>query len=352
MRAIFAPNSFWNTPIPADAFTDKESGPWIRLLDEAQLGHGLHINLHAWTIPVFRADAHTSRYQLHPKLLHCRLSQGHVKTIESRLHEPHTLGLHPSVRAGVPIPSEAIPDSQADAHMTVIDESDRRAYDLWQCRREADGTWHTNAAIAYDLGGPGVFTPEDIAGIRNDESIHFYGPCRASGVPALAGLIMLDEIRAGRINHKLAFACPVPGLQRYVYPPATWTDGWLPGGVPEGSIIQLDPALNVAAFKLSPAATIIARALQEYGAALVDFGGSVTLYGELSESWRGVLAEDDLFPIPLEHFRVLETGPLRVGGSHPIYHQGMSRLFYEYIERHGTQQLEALEPWRNRYKNI
>ncbi len=349
---VFSPDSFWNTPIPAGAPTAADSDRWLRLLHEFQPGNtGLHINLHAWTFPVFRADAGTPRRQLHPKLLRCNLSQGHVKTVEKRLGSRHVLGLHPSVKKGVPVPKGAVPDKEADAHMCVIDTDARRAYDLWQCRQEEDGTWLTNSAIAYDLDGPGVFTREDIADIGDDESVHFYGPCRASGTPILAGLILKQEMESGRIAHKLAFCCPVPGLQRYVSPPAIWTDGWMPEGLPEGSLIQLDPALDLSRFSLSPAARVVTRALQEYGAVLCDYGGSASLYGELLEphpgkTWRGSLGEEDLFPIRFEHFRVLESDRVQAGGSHPVYHCGMSALFYDYIRRHGTESLEKLEPWR------
>ncbi|MBC2595581.1 hypothetical protein H5P28_15040 [Ruficoccus amylovorans] len=350
---FFSADSFWNQRIRSDVTADTQSPQWIKLLAQSQTGglEGLHLNLHNWTIPVFCADEATPRYQLNPKLHRCHLSQGHIKVMEHRLRQhPHPLGLHPSVSAGVPIPAEALPDPQQDAHMVVVDTAAQRAYDFWQCRREADGRWHTNAAIAYDLRGPGVFTGE-IDGIHNDESVHAYGPCRASGVPLLAGLIMKDEIDAGHIAHKLAFACPVPGLQCFQHP-ATWTDGWLPGGLPEGCVLQLSPELDLGRFELTPAARTIARALQEYGAVLVDYAGGVTLYGEWLEphpglSWEGVLAESDLASIGFEHFRILQTGPLHEQGSHPVFHQGMSRLFYDYIERHGTDSLEALEPWRH-----
>jgi hypothetical protein len=352
----FAPDSFWNTPLASDVRADPESDRWIALLAQSQQKlRGLHINLHDWTIPIFHADAATPRHTLHPKLLRCHLSQGHVKTSEPHLTPDHPLGLHASVRGTtIPIPEEAVPDAKQDAHLTIIDASARRAYDLWQCRREADGSWHTNAAIAYDLDGPGLFTPADLPHIRNDESVHFHGPCRASGVPLLGGLIMRDEIAAGRIAHKLAFACPVPGLQRRVYPPAAWTDGWLPGGVPEGCLLQLDPALDLNAFNLTPAARVVARAMQEFGATLVDYAGGVTLYGESLEphpgaTWHNTLGEDDLGVIGFEHYRILETGPLTEGGSHPVFHQGMSRLFYDYIEKNGAECLFPLEPWRGNF---
>src|SRR5690606_9765476 len=120
------------------------SREWIDLLDSAQGGRGLHINLKEWTMPVFEADAETPRVRLHAKLPRCPLSQGHMIASETKIGPDHPCGLHASVRDGVPIPPQAIPDPRHDAHMVVVDPEEGRAYDFWQCRREADGSWHTN----------------------------------------------------------------------------------------------------------------------------------------------------------------------------------------------------------------
>ncbi|WP_309385899.1 hypothetical protein [Cerasicoccus frondis] len=348
---VFSDESFWNQQIDQAAIVSASSKHWIDLLSQVRPGLGMHINLENWTIPVFRANRSTPRYELIPKLLRCPLSQGHVKASEKKLGPDHPMGIHASARGGVPIPPEAVPDQQQDAHMTIIDVEQGRVYDLWQCRRESDGSWHTNSAIAYDLNGSGVFKQEDLDGIENDESVHFYGPCRASGVPLLAGLIMHEEILKGRIEHKLAFACQVPALQEHVAPPVCWTDGWHPTGLPQGCTLQLDPELDLDAFSLSPAARIVARALQEYGAVLVDYADSVTLSGELLShrddiGWKPMLEEEALSVIGFEHYRVLETGPTRRLGSHPVYHQGISRRFYDYIEKNGAAELVKHEVWR------
>ena len=63
----------------------------------------------------------------------------------------------------------------------------------------------SSTARTGSLDGSGVWRTEDFA-VRDGESIHFHGPSRAAGVPAIAGLIMLDEVLAGRIEHKIAFA--------------------------------------------------------------------------------------------------------------------------------------------------
>ncbi|WP_269542625.1 hypothetical protein [Cerasicoccus fimbriatus] len=349
---VFSTDSYWNQPIPANAKADNFSNHWVKLLSEVRPGMGMHINLENWTIPVFKADNTTPRHKLKPKLLRCHLSQGHVKASERKLNGTHPLGLHHSVRdIEIPIPDHAAPDAQQDAHMSIVDTDNGRVYDLWQCRREADGSWHTNSAIAYELGGSGVFTQNDLEGIENDESVHFYGPCRASGVPLLAGLILQEEITRGHIAHKLAFACQVPALQRHVSPPVCWTDGWHPSGLPQGCTLQLNPDLDLDQFSLSAAARVVARALQEYGAILVDYADSVTLSGELLSphtgmSWSQLLDEEALSSIGFENYRVIETGPTCNMGSHPVYHQGISKRYYDYIENQGAEELVDHEPWR------
>lgn len=341
----FAPGSFWNTPLPADARKDSQSDRWCGLLaashdhDPARVGCGLHINLRTWTIPVFYADEGTAKVRLRPKMPECRYSQGHWLATRPYVHPGHPLGLHSSVAEGVPIPPGACHDGEADAHMVVVAPHENRIYDLWQCQPEDGGAWATNAAISYPLDGPGQFTAETITGIHDHESVHFYGPCRAAGVPAIAGLIRRDEVLAGEIRHKLAFACDVAALREFVSP-AIWTDGWLPGGLPEGCVMQLDPQLDLDAFPLAPAARLVAKALQVYGAVLVDVAGGTTLYGEWlgapdTSRWNGLLGESDLFCVPFQHYRILEVGEIHRAGSHPVYHHGMSSHYYDYLRRHG-----------------
>ncbi len=333
-RRFFSDQSFWNTPIGSDPDVYERDAHCRQLLGKYP---GLHVNIHAWTIPVYCADANTRRYRLRPKLPDCPLSQGHLIASLPWLDEGHPTGIHPSAQGLVPIPDHAVPDGENDAHMSVVDLDAGKVYDMWQVRRNSDGTWSTNAAIAYDLDGPGVFNRQDFPLLHNNESIHYHGPCRASGVPNVAGLIMRSEIERGRIEHKLAFACPVVGLQEFCSPPAAWTDGWLPGGIPEGMVMQLSPDLDLDAFGLPPAARVVAEGLQEYGAVLVDYSCTPTLYAEglfypgCERSWADVLVEDALEAVGFEHFRFLKPEGLVHQGSHPVYHCGMSAKFYAYL---------------------
>jgi hypothetical protein len=58
---------------------------------------------------------------------------------------------------------------------------------------------------------------------------------------------------------------------------------------------------------LSPAARVVARALQEFGMIVVDNSGStkVMLEDNLTADWGQRLSSTSLSPIPLDKFRVL-----------------------------------------------
>lgn len=309
-RPYFSPSSFWNTPLPDNAPTHPESDHFLKLSRQAIDAPGMHINLHEWTVPIYRVPADTPRVLVTRRMQDDPQSQSFLANSKPYLHEGHRLGLYPDFEKGVPLPTWARPDPQEDAHVAVVCEETGEAWDMWGARRNQDGTWQTCTGMAYSLDGSGIFEPSNFAA-RNGESIHPYGPSRATGVPAIAGLIRHEDVLAGRIPHKLLFAARCSGLLAHYFPPTIWTDGGVPGGPPGGAVLQLDPTLDLSTMDLSLGARIVARALQEFGAVLVDYAEGFTLGGEglwndpEERSWHGLLEEDALFALGFDHFRYL-----------------------------------------------
>jgi hypothetical protein len=311
-RRFFADTSFWNQPLPARTEIDPRNDHFVALL-KAEPSGGFGINLHKWTIPVYEVDEATPRVRV----------AKHTLTAEERKTwrtERETFGHGPGFDDGVPIPKAAMPDPEEDAHFAVVDWKARRAWDTWGFRVRPDGTFESNTGMTYALDGEGVFRTSDFD-VRDGESIHFHGPSRAAGVPAIAGLILYDEVLAGEIRHKLACAIRFPAFQEFVFP-AAWTDGPVKGGIPEGAMIQLDPDLDLGAFDLLPGERVVARAMQRYGMVLVDYAGGSTLYGEglwgsSTKSWKGVLRDhgEGLDRIGAQHYRVLRLPPVTPRGD-------------------------------------
>ncbi|MFW6303942.1 MAG: hypothetical protein ACOC2L_04905 [Candidatus Sumerlaeota bacterium] len=296
---FFSEDSFWNQPLGADVEADPSSERLIELMDERQ--GAMYINCERYTIPVYLADASTPLRRIYQR--------GPDEGATGRqLDRQKRYRQHPDFGPEIPIPADAVPDPDGDAHMAIVDLERRMAWDMWYVRIRPDGEYESATGMVYSLESDGVWRTEDFP-IEDGESMHFHGPSRAAGVPAIAGLILEEEIRAGRIAHKLAFASN-PACQEFVWP-ATWTDGAQEEGPREGCIIQLDPELDLDAFDLTPGSRTIARALQEYGAVTVDgAGGNVVyaegLYGHPGRSWEGVLDPNDLRCIPLRHYRILK----------------------------------------------
>jgi hypothetical protein len=309
-RRLFSPTCFWNQPIGPNPAIDANSSRWIEIL-ASETDPNLWLNLDHWTIPVYEVDAATPRRTVAPfRMKHWNDRGGHGA----------------SFRQPVPIPDHAIPDPMGDCHIALVDYGRRVIWDMFLAHKSPSGEWDSFTGMTYDLDGDGMFRDGEFP-VGPGESIHLYGPGRAAGVPIIAGLIMHEEILAGRIEHKLAFASGCNAYQQYVFP-ATWTDGFTEGGLPEGCVLQLDPSLNLDALGLSPGGRVVARALQEYGAVNVDVaGGSVVyaegLYGQDARLWKGVLAGADLRGIDIRQYRVLALPPVRQGGkAHPAERRG------------------------------
>jgi hypothetical protein len=229
---LFAADSPFNTPIPADPVLDDNSAEWSSYI--AGDGYEQATLLYEDGVPIYDANAATPRV---------------------RVRVTNDWGLHPT---SVPIPAGATPATGPDGAMVVIDWSTRRHYDFWQARRGPNGwtaSWLTVASID-DSGVPGNNV--------------------GAGVSRLVGVVRAAEIAAGEINHALVFAAPFAG--RDFREPATKSDGanqiGVPTPMPEGTRIQLDPSIDVAAIPgITRGEMAVAKALQTYGAYLIDNGG-------------------------------------------------------------------------------
>ena len=302
VKRFFAENSFWNQPLAQNTETDPKSSYYISLLKKDHTRTNFGINLNKYTIPIYETDSTIPLVKV-----------GNHPGFNFRHHLDFD-------KMGVPIPADFKPSPGTDQHATIIDWKRMLAWDMFLVEKDSMGNWVSCTGVLVPLDGPGVFNKSDFD-VKDDESIHQYGPSRASGVPSFAGTIMYDEIKAGEIKHKLSCALRFVAYKEYVYP-AIWTDGNFKGGIPEGSIIQLDPKLDLSEFDLLPGEITVAKALQKYGMVVVDFAAANVLYGEglwiyPDKSWKGLLREWDggISSIPLENYRILKNYNVNKGGD-------------------------------------
>jgi hypothetical protein len=157
----------------------------------------------------------------------------------------------------------------ADGHATIIQPDGRTSYDAYKLVKVSATVWEAQVAKVTDVTGTGINL-----GVR------------AAGTPFMAGMIRTHELRDKQINHALAIAVPNTVLKSgFVWPAKSQdTDGATAykGQVPMGTLLAIPTSVNVSTLGLSPEGLALAKALQTYGAYVVDRGGMDALYCESS----------------------------------------------------------------------
>lgn len=304
----FAATSPWNTKIPLDAEIDPNSDA---MLDAFVRANPLHINMPEWSVAVYYIDADKTP----------------MASVSSFYSDGYGLGI--SSRQPIPSPPGAVPGAPLEngtGFISIVDPMQATAWEMRAAGKDSAGNWTMGFGTQLDLSGSGVSQPWMMAETPNHARAG-----RISGIPLIAGLIRVDAVKAGRIDHALAFAYAAPKTNTFVQP-ATTSLGAVrdrpepPFGMPFGTRIQLDPAFDVENSALSPAGKVIARALQEYGAILVDEAGGSTLYAEASpaalEAWEGLLEPGELHQVftpqmMATYFRVIKPDQVLNGRPRP-----------------------------------
>ncbi|MFL5867957.1 MAG: hypothetical protein ACJ766_12745 [Thermoleophilaceae bacterium] len=243
----FSPDSFWNAPLGSGAPIDPDSPGLVADLVDQVRRYGPWINTYQYSSPVYRVPA----------------GQPRVKVILDTRYAPLQEGF-----ASVPLPANAQPARGNDRHLVVWQPSTDSMWEFFKLQHLADG-WHAR------WGGR-------MTGVSRNPG-YFPAPtgATATGLPLLGGLITLDEMKQGHIDHALDI-CLVRTRQSFWSWPAQRTDGWIASAaaIPEGTRFRLDPALDLSRLRLPRVTRMIAEAAQRYGIVVRDKGGAVSFYAE------------------------------------------------------------------------
>ncbi len=174
-----------------------------------------------------------------------------------------------------PIPRDARiengPDGDGDRHVLLFDRESCKAYELYSAYPQPGGTWKAGSGAVFDLRShqlrPDGWTSAD-----------------AAGLPILPGLVRLDDVKTGRIDHALRITVP-RSQAKYVWPArhqaSSDSDTALP---PMGLRLRLKKSVSLDG--LAPQARVVAEALQTYGAMVADNGSAWYVSGTEDEGWH------------------------------------------------------------------
>ena len=192
-----------------------------------------------------------------------------------------------------PIPANVRIEAGSDRHALIVREGECRLYELFDLRRSG-ASWSAGSGAIFDLRSnalrPNGWTSAD-----------------AAGLPILPGLVRVDEVRAGAINHALRFT--VSRTQRAYIHPATHfassiTDASAP---PMGLRLRLRSDFDLSGYRGQ--ALVVLTALKRYGMLLADNGSNWYISGATDPGWDdGDL--NQLKRVPGSAFEAVDTGPL------------------------------------------
>jgi hypothetical protein len=246
----FSPYSFWNAPLSADAPLDDRSDTYVARLQQLVDTNGSYVNTTRFSSPVYTVPANQ-------RTVRVTLDQN-VPALQAAFEQ-------------VPIPDGAQPAAGSDGTMIVWQPSTDTMWEFWIARNLKDG-WHAmyGGKISNLSRNPGYYqAPNSRWGAT------------ATSIPFLGGLMRMDELASGRIDHALAMALPELRAGWYSWP-AQRSDGSStdPDSIPEGVRFRIDPKIDLNTIRMAPIVRVMARAAQKYGIVVRDGGGAVAFYGE------------------------------------------------------------------------
>lgn len=171
----------------------------------------------------------------------------------------------------VPIPDDAQPTIGEDRQLTVYDPSTEEIWEFWQAARNPEsGQWTACWGGRIDY-------------VSTQEGIYKQGyGVAATGILMAPGMISLEDVRSGSIDHALYLAVP----RSQPYPKVSWParrgDGYVadPDVVLPGQRVRLDPSIDVSTLHLTPVGRMVAEAAQRYGFIIADTGPAVAVVTE------------------------------------------------------------------------
>jgi hypothetical protein len=297
---FFASTSFWNESVPADASVDPTSAAVVGALDELvaeenQAKDGPWINTTKYSVPVYTVP-------------------GDEPTVSVQLVDHNPNAALSSAWSAVPLPPEAKPAVGTDAALVVWQPSTDRLWEFWRLGYEG-GSWHASwgGAMQNVSSNAGVFGPNAWPGAKT-----WWG-VSASSLSLVGGLISLEDLEKGQINHAVSMS--IPNVRAGVYAaPAQRSDGKSgdPLSLPEGAHLRLDPNLDLAALHLPRVTLMIAEAAQRYGIFIRDGAGNVTFQAQDPEPtgtepykgpsgyFEGAMPRELLASFPWSHLELLK----------------------------------------------
>lgn len=255
----FSPNSFWFQDVSKAPVADNSQTLTDSLASQVANWYGgiAAFNAYKYNVALYKAAAGQATTDV--TWVDCQ-NKGSL---------PENIYTGKAYFKNVPIPDNAKPANGNDGELTVYDPTNDKLWDFWEAKK-TDSGWQAcwGGRIDNVSQGQGQFQ-------------NGYG-ASATNLAIAGGMISLDDVRRGYINHTMSLVIMNPAPFTQVSWPGQRSDGAMDGGgvIREGQRLRLDPSLDLSKYSLTPMARMIAVAAQKYGFVVSDKGGAVSVSTE------------------------------------------------------------------------
>ncbi len=174
-----------------------------------------------------------------------------------------------STGSEIPIPNYVSLPGTSDNPLVIYQPAAGLDWELWRAKNNGNGTYSACWGGRIKLAtSDGVFR-------------RFYG-LSATGISYLATTVTEEDVASGSIDHAIAML--VPNCNWFVYPANRGDCGSKPGQPFEGQWFRFPAALPMPS-GLTPFAQMVFKAIQDYGAVVVDYAGAVVIEAEQTSDW-------------------------------------------------------------------
>jgi serine/threonine-protein kinase len=195
-------------------------------------------------------------------------------------------------------------DNGDDCHLIFVARSENRLYEIYHGTIDPTGAFRAGCLAIWDT------SKVNGTGGRGQQCTS----ADAAGFPIAPLLFSAEEIAAGAINHAIRFILPnnMIRMKKFVAPATHGTNTTGPAtAIPYGGHLRLKGSVTLSA--LSPAAQVVARALQKYGMYMAD-GGNIALTAQSDAlstvKWTDVGFDGNaLSSLKATDFEVIDHGP-------------------------------------------
>lgn len=195
-----------------------------------------------------------------------------------------------------PFGSDTPIEGGSDRHAIMIDGNACRLYELYAAEYAPGGGSTAGSGAIWDLRSnalrPAGWTSAD-----------------AAGLPIFAGLLRLDEVRAGVVDHAIRVTASRTD-RTYVWPARHQAGAASNRNLPPmGARFRLRSSFSLSGFRSDT--RVILKAMQRYGLILADNGSDWFFTGTAEDGWPTALL-DELKSVPASAFDAVDASSLMI----------------------------------------